>query len=67
MQPERHLVDITEAARLTGLAKATLYRLARDGDIRSFRVLGNTLRFNRVDLDRLVVERPARRGVSDRA
>jgi excisionase family DNA binding protein len=51
------LIDITEAARITGLEKATLYKLARLGRIRSFRVLGTTLRFDRSDLARLVEER----------
>lgn len=53
---KRDLVDVTEAARLTGLDKATLYRLARQRRLRSFRVLGRALRFDRKDLSRLVEE-----------
>jgi excisionase family DNA binding protein len=52
-QPE-HLVSIQEAARITGLDKGTLYRLARQQKIRAFRVLGRSLRFERGDLLRLV-------------
>ena len=53
------LVDVNEGSRLTGLDKATLYRLARQGHIRSFKVLGTALRFDRSDLLKLVEERPA--------
>lgn len=53
------LVDVNEGSRLTGLDKATLYRLARQGRIRSFKVLGTALRFDRADLLKLVEERPA--------
>ena len=38
------LIDVNEGSRLTGLDKATLYRLAREGRIRSFKVLGTALR-----------------------
>ena len=55
----RDLININEATRLTGLDKATLYRLAREGRLRSFRVLGRALRFDRRDLLGLVEERPA--------
>ena len=55
---ERHLVDISEAERLTGLAKATLYKLSRQGRVRSFRVLGRALRFDRADVMALVEENP---------
>ena len=53
------LVNVNEGSRLTGLDKATLYRLARQGRIRSFKVLGTALRFDRTDLLKLVEERPA--------
>ena len=46
----RYLVDVREAVKLTGLDKATLYRLARQGRLRSFKVLGRSLRFERADL-----------------
>jgi excisionase family DNA binding protein len=55
----RNLVDVNEAAVLTGLQKQTLYRLARQGRIRSFKVLNRALRFERTDLLALVCERPA--------
>lgn len=47
------LVDINEAARITGLAKSTLYKLSRTGELRSFKVL-TALRFDRWDLVALV-------------
>ena len=53
----RDLVDASEGERLTGLAKATLYKLARLGEIRSFVVRGRAVRFDRADLQGLVVER----------
>ena len=55
---DRTLVDATEASRLTGLAKPTLYKLARQGHLRSFKVLRRALRFDRADLMRMVEERP---------
>ena len=59
------LIDVNEGSRLTGLDKATLYRLAREGRIRSFKVLGTALRFDRADLLKLIEERPARAAVSE--
>ncbi len=56
---DHDLVDVTEASRLTGLDKTTLYRLARERRVRSFKVLGTALRFDRADLLKLVEERPA--------
>ena len=53
----RDLVDISEGERITGLAKATLYKLARHSEIRSYVVNGRAVRFDRADLERLVVER----------
>jgi excisionase family DNA binding protein len=55
------LIDVREAVRVTGLDKATLYRLARQGRVRSFRVLGRALRFERADVERLVVRKQATR------
>jgi excisionase family DNA binding protein len=52
----RDLVDVAEASRLTGLAKATLYKLAHEGGVRSFKVLNRALRFDRRDLLALVQE-----------
>lgn len=51
------LVGIADAVRLTGLDKTTLYRLARTGRLRSFKVLGTALRFDRTDVLRLVQPR----------
>ena len=58
MEP-RDLVNVTEAVRLTGLEKATLYRLARQGRVRAFRVLNRALRFERGDLVALASEKAA--------
>jgi excisionase family DNA binding protein len=55
----RELVDVNEAERLTGLKQQTLYKLARQGRLRSFKVLGRALRFERADVLALVQERPA--------
>lgn len=52
----RDLVGINDAQRLTGLDKDTIYRLARQGRVRSFRVLGRALRFDRAELLSLVEE-----------
>jgi excisionase family DNA binding protein len=60
----RDLLDINEAARLSGLDKGTLYKLARNGRLRSFKVLGTTLRFDRADVLALIEERPARQVAS---
>ncbi len=60
---DHDLVDVGNASRLTGLDKTTLYRLARERRIRSFKVLGTALRFERADLLTLVQERPAVRTV----
>ena len=51
------LVDINEAVRVTGLHSQTIYRLAREHRIRSFRVLRRRVRFERQDLTALVSER----------
>jgi hypothetical protein len=54
----QHLVDINEAVRITGLARATLYRLSRQRKIRTFKAL-SALRFEVHDLEALVSERAA--------
>ena len=56
---DHDLVDVAEASRLTGLDKTTLYRLARERRVRSFKVLGTAVRFERTDLLNLVEVRPA--------
>lgn len=50
------LIDIHQAARISGLLAATLYKLARQRRVRSFKVLG-ALRFDPADLSELIVER----------
>jgi excisionase family DNA binding protein len=52
-----HLVDVNEGTRITGLRPQTIYKLARHGRIRSFKVLGRSLRFERAELLGLVSER----------
>jgi excisionase family DNA binding protein len=52
------LVDVHEASEITGLSPLTLYKLARQRRMRTFKVLG-ALRFDRADLLKLLVERPA--------
>jgi excisionase family DNA binding protein len=52
------LVDINEASRVTGLTPQTIYRLARQKRIRSFKVLRKRVRFDRGDLAELVEEHP---------
>ena len=54
---DRDLIAAAEASRLSGLTKPTLYKLARDGRLRSFRVLGNAIRFDRADVLALAEER----------
>jgi len=56
---DRELVTVAEAAKLIKLAPATLYKLASQGRVRSFKVLG-ALRFDPTDLGALVVERGTR-------
>lgn len=57
--PHIDLVDVNEGARITGLNPQTIYRLARQQRIRSFRVLRRRVRFARSDLMALVSERAA--------
>jgi len=59
MQNDKPLLSAEEAAVLVGLHPATLRKLASQRRIRTFKVLG-CLRFKRVDLEALIVERPAR-------
>lgn len=56
------LVDVCEAVRMTGLDKRTIYRLAAAGTLRSFKVLGRAIRFERGDLLALVRLNPAAGG-----
>lgn len=51
------LIAINDAARITGLDKGTLYRLARRGRLRVFKVLGRAIRFERADVLGLLKER----------
>jgi len=43
---------------MSGLAKATIYKLVHQGRLRGFRVLNRTLRFDPVDIMALVRELP---------
>ena len=56
-----NLLSAEQAADLVGLHPATLRKLAWQRRIRSYKILG-CLRFRRRDLEKLVVERPARDG-----
>lgn len=53
------LISAEEAAKITGLHSTTIRKLAWQRRIRSFKVLG-ALRFKRSDLEKLIVERPAK-------
>jgi excisionase family DNA binding protein len=55
----RNLIDVTEAQRLCGLDKSTIYRLIRKGHLRSFSVL-SAVRLDRDDVLALATERPQR-------
>jgi excisionase family DNA binding protein len=55
----QHLIHISEAQRLSGLDKSTLYKLIRKGQLRSFQVLSG-IRLDRKDVEALITERPPR-------
>jgi excisionase family DNA binding protein len=59
---ERHLIDVNEASRLTGLDKDTIYKLARQGRLRSFKILGTARRFDREDILALIQEESGAEG-----
>ena len=52
------LVDVREATRLTGLSAPTIYRLARQGRLKSVRVLSRGRRFDLESVLALVQEQP---------
>ena len=56
------LIDANEASRVCGLSKATIYKLANQGRLRSFKVLNRTLRFDPADIAALVREVTAIQG-----
>jgi excisionase family DNA binding protein len=58
---DRHLITAAEATRLCGLTKATLYRLAREGRLRSFQVL-SAVRFDCRDILELAQPRAGSSG-----
>jgi predicted DNA-binding transcriptional regulator AlpA len=64
---EDELVDAAEGERITGLKPSTLYKLVREGRLRSFKVL-HARRFAKADLLALVKEEnaTARRSVEGR-
>lgn len=55
----RDLIDVATAEKLSGLRRATLYKLAAKGRIRKFKVLSRSVRFHRGDVERLAEEHPA--------
>lgn len=57
---QQDLVNVHEGERLTGLKRGTLYKLAREGRLPSYKVL-TALRFRRSDLLNLVKKRPLSR------
>jgi excisionase family DNA binding protein len=59
---EGRMIDANEASRLCGLSKATIYKLVHRGQLRGFRVLNRTLRFDEADIAALMREVPAIRG-----
>ena len=58
------LLTAEEASELTGLHPATLRKLAWQRRIRSFKVLG-AVRFKRSDVEKLVIERPAKKEIKE--
>ena len=59
MKETKRLIDANEGAIFTGLRPETIRKLASQGKIRSFKVLG-ALRFRQEDLQKLITERPER-------
>ena len=57
-----NLITAEQAAKLTGLHPTTIRKLAWQRRIRSFKVLG-AVRFKRSDVEKLVIERPARKEI----
>ncbi len=55
-------ITAEQAAKVTGLHPTTIRKLAWQRRIRSFKVLG-AVRFKRSDVEKLVVERPARKEI----
>jgi len=55
----RKLVSAEEAGEIVGLSPSTLRKLAWQGKIRNFKVLG-ALRFDQRDIESLIIERPAK-------
>ena len=60
------LLSAVDGAELVGLQPTTLRKMASQGKIRSFKVLG-ALRFRRSDLAKLVVERQVKDPVGNAA
>ncbi len=61
----KRLIDANEASTMTGLQPGTIRKLASQGKIRSYKVLG-ALRFRQEDLQQLITERPAQpQGISE--
>jgi len=59
MQEEALFLTAKEGYLITGLRPATLRKMAWEGRIRSFKIMG-AVRFRRADLEALIIERPAK-------
>ena len=59
MEEEVLFLTAKEGYLITGLRPATLRKMAWEGRIRSFKVMG-AVRFKRADLEALITERPAK-------
>ncbi len=58
MEEEVLFLTAKEGYLITGLRPATLRKMAWEGRIRSFKIMG-AVRFKRADLEELIVEQPA--------
>lgn len=59
MRQEELFLTADEGALIVGLRPATLRKMAWEGRIRSFKIMG-AVRFKRVDLEALITERPVK-------
>lgn len=59
MEEEALFLTADQGALITGLRPATIRKMAWEGRIRSFKIMG-AVRFKRADLEALIEERPAK-------
>lgn len=59
MEEEVLFLTAKEGYLITGLRPATLRKMAWEGRIRSFKIMG-AVRFKRADLEALITERPVK-------